>query len=217
MQIEKVCQICGKVFYVPHWRKNAKFCSTECQHKSLHGIDNATCTFCGKKFHIKKSQIDRYERKCGLFCSRRCFAEYRKIWFVGENNHQYGLKGHLNSSFKGKELEHPNHKIIDTMVYCPTHPYADKNGRIARHRFVVEQNSNMFNEDFFEIVNGDKILKRGLVVHHKDGNHSNDEITNLEILTRGQHTSYHNKDNPMPRDNANGRFIKRIVIWKTQS
>ena len=137
--------------------------------------------------------------------------EYRRIWFTGSNNHQFGLKGRLNSSFKDKDLEHKNHNFIDTFVYCPTHPYADKNGRVARHRLVVELNSTLFNDECFEVVNGVKVLKKGLVVHHKDGNHCNDEITNLEILTRGQHTSYHNKNNPMPRNNITGQFKKRIA------
>ena len=211
MQIEKICQTCGKKFFVPHWRKNAKFCCMECQHKSLHGSNNAICTYCGKSFHIKQSQIDRYNRNCGIFCSRECMNEYRRIWFTGSNNHQFGLKGRLNSSFKDKDLEHKNHNFIDTFVYCPTHPYADKNGRVARHRLVVELNSTLFNDECFEVVNGVKVLKKGLVVHHKDGNHCNDKITNLEILTRGQHTSYHNKNNPMPRNNTTGQFKKRIA------
>jgi hypothetical protein len=34
-------------------------------------------------------------------------------------------------------------------------------------------------------------LHRNLVVHHKDGNPFNNELENLEIMTRSQHTGYH--------------------------
>ena len=207
MQIEKVCQTCGKRFCVPHWRENAKFCSIECQRKSLRGKNNATCTYCGKEFHVKQSQIDRYNRSCGIFCSRECMNEYRKIWFKGSNNHQYGLKGKLNSSFKGQETEHQNHKITDIYVYCPNHPYADKNGRVVRHRLVVEQNSKMFDNEYFEVVNGITVLKKDFVVHHKDGNHNNDDVSNLEVMTLSEHTKLHNNMIPRQRDSKTGRFV----------
>lgn len=47
------------------------------------------------------------------------------------------------------------------------------------HRFIAEQ----------------QIVKRPLrtdeVVHHKDGNHENNDISNLEILTPAEHTKKH--------------------------
>ena len=133
--------------------------------------------------------------------------EYRKIWFTGSNNHQYGLKGKLNSSFKGQETEHQNHKITDIYVYCPNHPYADKNGRVVRHRLVVEQNSKMFDDEYFEVLNGITVLKKDFIVHHKDGNHNNDDVSNLEVMTLSGHTKLHNNIMPKQRDSKTGRFI----------
>lgn len=211
MDITKVCEFCGETFIVPHWRSSAKYCSRKCSDKSRILPPNVVCTNCGKSFRMKKYQQERYDRNCGYFCSRRCFSEYKKVWFVGVNNHQYGLKGRLNGSFKDKDLEHKNHNITDIFVYCPIHPYADKNGRVSRHRLIVEQNNTLFDGECFEVVDGVIVLKKGFVVHHKDGNHNNDEITNLEILTRSRHTSYHNKTNPMPRDNIIGQFKKRTT------
>lgn len=59
------------------------------------------------------------------------------------------------------------------------------------------------------MIEGFTVLKEGYVVHHKDGNHNNNDVRNLEILTRGEHTSIHNKLDPMDRDEESGRFIKR--------
>ncbi len=46
-----------------------------------------------------------------------------------------------------------------------------------------------------------------LEVHHKDLNHNNNVLENLEILTKGQHRSLHNKLRNQKRNN-NGQFIK---------
>lgn len=67
----------------------------------------------------------------------------------------------------------------------------------------------MFNKDYFEVINGITVLKRNLIVHHKDGNHNNDDVYNLEVVTRGEHSALHNKLNPMPRDKKRGVFISK--------
>lgn len=212
MEITKVCECCGKTFTVPHWRSSARYCSRKCSDASRVLPPNVVCTNCGKSFRMKKYQQERYNRNCGYFCSRKCFAEYKKVWFVSDNNHQYGLKGNLNSSFKNEDLKHKNHNITDILVYFPQHPYADKNGRVFRHRLVAEQNSKMFNDECFEVINGITVLKRDFVVHHKDGNHNNDDISNLEVMTIGEHASLHNKLRDIPRDKRSGRFISKKVI-----
>lgn len=164
MEIEKTCQICGKTFFVPHWRgKKAKYCSRECSDKSHISPPNTICTNCGKHFHMKESRKNMHKRNCGYFCSRSCFAEYKKVWFKGENNHQYGLKGKLNSSFKDLCIEKINHTVIDLLVYFPNHPHADKHGRVLKHRLVVEQNHELFDESFFENINGMIVLKKNLL------------------------------------------------------
>ena len=131
------------------------------------------------------------------------------MWFTGENNHQFGLKGSLNSSFKGEVIEQRNNSLTERMVYMPEHPCADKNGRIREHRLVVENNKGLFSGDWFEEINGVTVLKKDAVVHHKDGNHNNNDVNNLEIVSRGEHTAIHNKIKPMPRSKETGQFKKR--------
>ena len=209
MLIRKRCEICGCEFTYPHWRKNVKYCSPDCRQEGLKGKPNAVCTNCGREFHIKKNQLERYMRTMGVFCSRNCMYEYKRKWFCGENNHQYGLKGDKNDSFKGIEIVHKNHRLMDIRVYAPEHPMADRDKRVLKHHLIVEENHSLFDPQYFDVVNDHYILKSGLVVHHKDGNHSNNDVSNLEIMTRGKHTSYHNHTKPMPKDKSSGRFINR--------
>ena len=205
--LKKVCLICGKEFEVPPWRPNAKYCSVKCQRESLHAAKETTCTQCGKKFHQKKSHKNRYCKNGVYFCSRQCLAEYKKTAFAGKNNHQYGLKGKLNASFQDKDTIHNNHKITDIFVHVDNHPRPNRNSRVLLHRHIVEQNYQLFNKKYFEEINGFVVLRKGIGVHHINGNHDDNRIENLMPVTKAEHTAIHNKQKEILRDKTNGRII----------
>ena len=201
--IIKICPICGKQFEVPNWRPNAKYCSVECQHQSLHGDLNCTCEYCGKKFHLKPYQLNRYKHHC---CSRECLSHLKETLYLGENNHQYGLKGDLNASFKGNEIIKKNNHLIEIMVYCPDHPRADRNGRVAKHRLLVEQNYERYDFKYFEEVNGKIVLKKTSQVHHLNGDHNDNRIENLIPVTRSEHSIIHNLESYIVRAQKTGKI-----------
>ena len=58
----------------------------------------------------------------------------------------------------------------------------------------------------WEINNG--ALPEGYVVHHKDGDKLNDDISNLELMEWGEHTSHHSLELIIERHN-NGRIKTR--------
>ena len=137
--VTKICENCGKEFKVIKCRENtAKYCCRKCSDESKKASNNVICSFCGKPFHLKNYQINRYNRTLGIFCSRECLNEAKKIYYVKEGNHQYGLTGNKNASFKNKDLVYKNHKVNDIHVYFPNHPYCSKTGRIKLHRLLVE-------------------------------------------------------------------------------
>lgn len=64
-------------------------------------------------------------------------------------------------------------------VYCPNHPKARANGCILEQRYVAEQILGRFLED-------------NEVVHHKDENRNNNDISNLMVFkTQQDHARYH--------------------------
>lgn len=202
--MKKICKICGKEFEVPEHRKKAKYCCKECANKALHGELNCVCEICGKHFHLKPSQIKRYKHHT---CSRECMNKLKSILYKGEGNHQYGLIGDKNASFKGEEILKKNNGLIDIFVYDPTHPHANRNGRVTKHRLIVEQNYQLFDSKYFETIDGRIVLKRSSQVHHIDFNHNNNSIENLIPVTRKEHTEIHNKYKEIIRDEKTGRII----------
>lgn len=214
--IEKTCELCGKTFYVLRCReKTARYCSKECSAIGRKSKDfNCTCSICGKKFHVKPSRKKNRGKKLGIYCSKECLNKAKEILYKGEGNHQYGLKGNLNSSFKGDVIRKKNNKLTDIMVFCPTHPFCNENGRVKEHRLIVEENYFLFDSKYFTEIDGKMYLLKSIEVHHIDGNHFNNDITNLMPCTKSEHRKFH-KFVITERDSL-GRIVKTKMINQTE-
>ena len=157
---------------------------------------NCECKVCGTKFHRKPSHIAKGE---GKYCSRKCFAEAKKQYMKGEGNHQYGIKGNKNSSWKS-DLRMKNGYI---KIRCAEHPYADESGMVLAHRLIAEQYL-MTDEEAIEI-DGIKYLKPELHVHHINFDRSDNRPDNLMILSKSEHQRLHAKQQKRERDSL-GRY-----------
>lgn len=190
--VKKICSNCGVEFSVVNHRSNtAKYCCNRCKNVARRAKSNTKCSVCGKEFYIKPSQLTRYNRTLGVFCSCKCMNEAKKLAYRGDGNHQFGLKGHLNASFISGDITLKNHGNIDIWVYYPSHPYANSSGRVKKHRLVVEEYYTLFDFKYFEIINNRVVLKPSSCVHHLDYNHDNNNISNLVPCTRSEHAMYH--------------------------
>lgn len=137
------------------------------------------CLTCKTKFKVKDSHV--YRRRT---CSRKCCSSYRSEKYSGEGNHQFGLKGDKNSSFVG-DITYKNGYVF---VYLPDHPY-NINGRVRLHRAIAERTLEIPDE----FLDEDGYILPWIDVHHKDENPLNNDPENLEVLSRGQHTTLHNR------------------------
>lgn len=63
-------------------------------------------------------------------------------------------------------------------IYCPDHPNANNRKCVYEHQLVVEQHIGRY-------------LLKDEVVHHLDGNKSNNDISNLILLTNPEHARLH--------------------------
>lgn len=100
----------------------------------------------------------------------------REVWA-----YQYGGKKRLGSA--AHNWRGGRHKTASGYIYVykPEHPYANKQGCVMEHRLVMEEHIGRY-------------IRRHEVVHHLDGNHSNNAIENLELTGIGQHISNHFHD-----------------------
>lgn len=169
-------------------------------HESDVGINwnNCTCDVCGKSFHRKPSQILTRKRH---YCSQACHYIGKREYMRGENNHQYGLKGAMNASWKSDEKES---RYGYKQLYCPEHPFRDGANCVFEHRLVAEE--YLLTDENSVEINGKKYLKPEYVVHHKDFDRKNNAPENLQVMTFAEHQSFHAKLNPRERD-ASGRFV----------
>jgi endogenous inhibitor of DNA gyrase (YacG/DUF329 family) len=116
--VEKPCSICGKMVYVPGWKKDFGFCSRHCANIGRIGTKNNT-----KKISINNGYI---------------------LIYVGKTKDK-------------------------------------KNIYISQHRKIMALHLN-------------RPLLDTEVVHHKDKNRSNNDISNLLVLTRSEHIKLHNRE-----------------------
>lgn len=194
MKIRLICHTCYKEYEVYEQRKDtSKYCSIVCANEGRRGDLNTICTTCGKKFHLKNYRINRTPRTRGFYCSKDCQNLDLKSKMRGELNHQFGLLGDKNASFAGNEIISNYGYILE---YCPNHPRPhDKSNphRVKQHRLVIERNHHLFDASLFENINGWIVLKQEYDVHHIDEDKKNNLISNLQVLTRSEHSKLHNK------------------------
>ncbi len=183
------CDWCGKEFVTTKQRyKNNKHscCSRKCDAEIKKSLikPNCSCVVCGKPLHRKLSHINRTKN---ITCSHDCCYKLKKITMNGEQNHQYGLKGELNPTFKNKDR-------ITVYGYKDVlnwdHPYHNSVGRVFEHRLVAEKYL-LDNINSIEI-NHQQYLCPEFAVHHIDFDRLNNDVNNLCVLRKETHTSFHN-------------------------
>lgn len=122
----------------------------------------------------------------------------------GSGNHQYGLKGRLNDSWKSDEkITRFGYRAIRVL----DHPFKTKAGFVLEHRLVAEK--FLLDDKNSIVIDGKRYLKKEYAVHHKDKNRLNNSLDNLVVMLKSEHSSMHNKENPVERDKVTGRFIKK--------
>jgi hypothetical protein len=181
------CEICGSVFKVPQCRKaTARFCSRKCAgihgglEKELPRVE-LVCKNCGITFLERQCHARRRS-----YCSNECrFSGKEYLEALSERS-----SGSGNAMWAGGTSMHSDGYVYEK---CVDHPYAS-NGYVFQHRLVVER---CVREKFpaskcLIELGGQLYLSPAYVVHHKDGDRCNNELSNLQILTNSDHIKLHN-------------------------
>lgn len=203
------CKYCGKEYdrnILDSKKFPVDFCCYSCyeNYQKFNHDPNCKCAVCGKDLYIKSYRLNRLVDKDNITCCKDCSNKLKSITFSGSNNHQFGLKGDKNSSFKGNIIEHQGYLY----EYDPTHPKCDSYGRVRQHRLIVEQNWNNYDEKYFSIINNRHILKDEYDVHHKNKIKTDNSLDNLDILSREEHSRIHATEMFLENENIRSLFKK---------
>ena len=169
---------------------------------------NCECFVCGKKMHRKPYWLKK--NKHHNYCSKKCHYLDKKRYMSGEANHQYGLKGRLNASWKHDEkISIYGYKMIRML----DHPFVEKDGFMFEHRLVAEKYF-LTNENSVEI-DGKRYLKPEYHVHHKNFVKTDNRPENLQVMTKSEHQSLHERlKNPTRQRDKFGRFVKENIYTR---
>jgi len=143
---------------------NFKVVSISSEHKNR----SKECIFCGKE--IK----DETENNISIyFCNYTCYTRH--------------ANGYIHGSAKNKNNNLEIHSGGYIYITIPKHPKANTNNKYRKHRHVIETEGNYHN-DYFDFIDGFKILKSKYIVHHIDKDRLNNAIDNLAVMTNSEHS-----------------------------
>ena len=177
--MNKKCIICGKE--VPNYQK---YCSKKCYNISQKKGFYKICEVCKKESYVKHSRANENVR----FCSRKCMG----ISFRNKIETECSYCGNMlqvepNRIRKYNFCDNKCKKLYrqvgcgittDGYVWIIVDGY-NRHNQVKIHRYLME-------------VKLGRKLKSTEIVHHKDFNKLNNNINNLEILTREEHNKIHN-------------------------
>ena len=187
----KKCDWCGSDIEIMHKERLSHkhfFCCKKCEslYRKSQSEKNCICPVCHTPFHIKPY---RKNKNMNTFCSKECKRIYDSQKMLGEGNHQYGLKGSLNASWRSDErISTYGYK----MIRCLDHPLKNSDDFVFEHRLIVE--ANMLVPENSVIINGKQYLSPNWDVHHIDFNRLNNNPENLFPLPNNLHKSFHNRN-----------------------
>lgn len=141
-----------------------------------------TCTQCGK--HIEETT---WQNKRAKFCNAECYAKHHaKKRYSRQCLHckkQFAVLGQVRKAFCSKECRY-NAARKEGAKYKGTNGYIyikQKSVWVLEHRKIIEEKIG-------------RKLKTAESVHHKDGDKTNNNAENLEIINNSDHVVLHHAE-----------------------
>ena len=150
--------------------------------------------------------------KRGLYCSQKggkqTFLHYAAFWD--------GVEGHYPhpKDFDYTNLSEDN--WYNSTTRTPRKP-VDKPHQVFDHKtfYRREDNGYYYSKTYgfmhryvWKTYNGE--IPEGFHIHHKDGDRSNNDISNLELLSASEHSKLHAKDNAWVKSEACKKLLSEI-------
>lgn len=156
----------------------------------MRALVTVNCDYCEKIFK-------KYNNSSKLnFCETACKAEWQKENLTKNNNPFFG-RAHTD------ETKQKISKLNKGRLSGKKNPNWKRGFRTRKDGYLRTSKDEYLHRLAFEKAIGRK-LKSDEIIHHKDRNPSNNDITNLELMTNSQHRKLHSKNQ---KRNTRGGFI----------
>jgi|HubBroStandDraft_2_1064218.scaffolds.fasta_scaffold150476_1 hypothetical protein len=180
-----ICPICNKDFEVKN--KGRKYCGRQCTAEGNRRVPLKESKLCGSckvekpvsSFWKRKDSVNGFHWQC-IECEKKKrrseeFREKRRPLDRQRRRIYRGLDPNFEGNYKKGPKTDPNTKHLSKkngywIIYRPGHPNArnEAKGRIFEHVFVMSEHLG-------------RSLRKGEIVHHKNGNKLDNRIENLEL------------------------------------
>lgn len=165
-----------------------------------HAFMEKSCDQCGRSYRCKPSHAERRR-----FCSKRCLGisngerlqAQRAEYAARTGSRNFGVEPWSKTHAKGRHLSPASEfkRGQRPANLMPVGSVTIRKTKSGRRAFVKVAEPNRWKERatvVWEATHGP--LRKGRVVHHRDRNPLNDELSNLEALTRAQHAEEHQQE-----------------------
>lgn len=177
--MDNKCQQCRRKFS----GRKRKFCDKKCSYtyynrtRTLKPNVFYDCIVCGK--HVEK-YLAPSAQASGVNTMEFCSRTCKGKHLSGDRHPLW--KG---GQWKSSDYVH---------THFPSHPCADHHGTVPEHRLVMEKYLGRY-------------LEEEEVVHHRDSNPGNNELSNLKLFaTHADHMAYHSQNRER---NSKGQYVKK--------
>lgn len=142
--------------------------------KTMHGMsEDEFNEYLKKEYETKSMNTIAKEMGVSAACIRKYFVQYG---IVRRAKYEHFTASH-RGAYEGKKRYLSCGYVA---VYMPSHPRAGVRKCVYEHDLVMEAHIGRY-------------LNPGEVVHHIDGNKSNNDISNLMLLSNEEHVKLHRK------------------------
>lgn len=189
--IKSKCEWCGLEKEYKYKSTVKRFCSHKCSNnykwaflRKKADFRVLDCPVCGKKFKIYTNDY-RLKHGFNIYCSKECsyvasrkgeiiHCKYCNKEFYSTRNKFCSQK--CSNNYKKENYKHKLYKENGYVIkYIKDY---NKKGNAKVHRLIMEEHLG-------------RKLNINEVVHHKNGDKTDNRIENLELMTRKEHSKLH--------------------------